>query len=88
MTAAFDNKVLFWDTEYGKGIFFYYLVGNIFNLKKIPLSLKFHPSEHLPNVFFCGTNNKKIFQFDLRTGQKTMDYTQHLGAVNTLTFIE
>jgi pre-mRNA-processing factor 17 len=52
------------------------------------LTLKFHPSEHHPNVFFCGTNQKKIFQFDLRTGQKTMEYTQHLGAVNTLTFIE
>lgn len=27
-------------------------------------------------------------QFDLNTGKKEMDYNQHLGTVNTITFIE
>lgn len=27
-------------------------------------------------------------QFDLNTGKKEMEYNQHLGTVNTITFIE
>jgi len=81
ISCAFDGKVHNWDTEYGK-------VNATFNLKKLPFALKYHPSEHLPNIFLCGSSSKKIYQFDLRTGTKVMTYEQHLGTVNTLTFIE
>jgi pre-mRNA-processing factor 17 len=67
---------------------FYNLAVSTFNLKGIPFTLKFHPSEHHPNIFLVGSSNRKILQFDLRTCSKTMEYNQHLGAINTLTFIE
>ena len=59
-----------------------------FNLKKIPFAIKFHQDERYPHVFFVASSSRKIYQFDLRTGTKMMEYNQHLGAVNTLTFIE
>jgi len=81
LSCGFDNRVLNWDTEYGK-------VNATFNLKRIPFTLKYHPSEYNPHIFLCGSSSRKIYQFDLRTGAKTMEYNQHLGTVNTLTFIE
>ena len=32
--------------------------------------------------------DKKIVQFDMNTGEITQEYDQHLGAVNTITFID
>lgn len=42
----------------------------------------------MQNTFLVGSNNKKILQFDLNTGTKTFEYSQHLGTINTITFIE
>jgi hypothetical protein len=47
-------------------------VAATFTLKNIPFVVKFHPAENHPNVFFCGSNSKKIYQFDLLTGTKAM----------------
>lgn len=35
-----------------------------------------------------GAQNKKILQFDTRTSQNVQRYEEHLGAINTITFIE
>lgn len=59
-----------------------------FKLKRIPFSVKFHPSNEKQHVFFCGGVSKKIMQFDLKTGKKVMDYGDHTGTINTITFIE
>ena len=59
-----------------------------FKLKRLPFSVKFHPSNDKQNIFLVGSSNKKIMQFDLNTGKKEMDYSSHLGTVNTITFIE
>jgi pre-mRNA-processing factor 17 len=48
--------------------------------------MKFHPTQQ--NSFLVGSSNKKILQFDLTTGTKQFEYSQHLGTVNTITFIE
>lgn len=50
--------------------------------------MKFHPSNDKQHVFFCGGAGKKVMQFDLKTGKKVMDYGEHTGTINTLTFIE
>lgn len=48
--------------------------------------MKFHPSQQ--NSFLVGSNNKKILQFDIDTGTKTFEYSQHSGTINTIDFIE
>ena len=46
------------------------LVLRTFKLKKLPFSVRFHPSSDKQNSFLCGSSNKKILQFDLNTGTK------------------
>ena len=41
-----------------------------FKLKRLPFSVKFHPSNDKQNIFLVGSSNKKIMQFDLNTGRK------------------
>lgn len=62
------------------------LVLRTFKLKRIPFTLKFHPTNQ--NSFLVGSNNKKILQFDLNTGTKQFEYSQHTGTINTIDFIE
>lgn len=47
-----------------------------------------NPDYNFQNSFLVGSSNKKIGQYDLRTGQRTAVYDEHLGAVNSLTFID
>lgn len=56
-------------------------------MKGIPFCSKFHPSPENEHVILIGSSNKKVLQFDLKTGKK-FEYKQHLGAINTITFIE
>lgn len=63
LSCGFDNKVHYWDTEYGK-------VTATFKMKSIPFCCKFHPSPENQNVIFVGSSNKKIMQFDLTSGKK------------------
>ena len=72
----------------GKVRYFFILVLRTFKLKKLPFSVKFHPSSEKQNSFLCGSSNKKILQFDLNTGTKEMEYKSHLGTVNTITFLD
>ena len=57
-----------------------------YKLKRIPFTMKFHPTQQ--NSFLVGSNNKKILQFDIDTGTKTFEYSQHSGTINTIDFIE
>ena len=65
LSCGFDGIVRYWDTEYGKG-------SASFKLKKLPFSVRFHPSPEHQNIFLCGSSNRKIMQFDLNTGKKEM----------------
>lgn len=81
ISAGYDKYVQLWDTETGKNI-------SSFNIKKIPFCCTFNPDHDQQNVFLVGNQNKKILQYDIRSGQIVQKYEEHLGAINTITFIE
>lgn len=49
-------------------------------------TVRSHPDD--PTVLLAGMQNKKIIQFDVRTGDIVQEYDYHLGAVNTVSFID
>ena len=81
LSAGFDKIIQYWDTETGKVI-------RSFPNKKIPFCVVMHPDDDKQNNFLVGTATKKILQFDINSGQITQTYDEHLGSINTLTFID
>jgi pre-mRNA-processing factor 17 len=81
LSAGYDKTIHYWDTETGK-------VVKSFFIKKFPYCVRFNPDEDKQHSFLVGSSNKKIGQYDLRTGNRTQQYDEHLGAVNTVTFID
>ncbi|SAM00838.1 hypothetical protein [Absidia glauca] len=79
LSAGYDRCVKLWDTETGQCI-------RSFSTGKIPYCVTFNPAKQ--NVFLAGYSDKKIIQFDCNTGRITQEYDQHLGAVNTITFVD
>jgi pre-mRNA-processing factor 17 len=59
-----------------------------FSTGKVPYVVKFHPDEDKQNVVLAGMSDKKIVQWDSDTGEITQEYDEHLGAVNTITFVD
>ena len=68
-----------WDTEVGK------TVVDVTN-GKVPYCGTWYPLDN--NVFLVGNANKRIVQYDVRTGAVELEYNYHLGAVNTVTFVD
>lgn len=81
LSASYDRQMKLWDTEYGKCI-------SKFSTGKTPHVIRFNPSPENNHEFIAGMSDKKIVQFDTRTGQMTQEYDHHLAAVNTLTFVD
>ncbi|KAL1920910.1 uncharacterized protein VTP21DRAFT_11545 [Calcarisporiella thermophila] len=81
LSASYDRYIKLWDTETGQCI-------RSFTTRKIPYCVKFNPDEDKQNIFLAGMSDKKIVQFDVNTGEITQEYDQHLGAVNTITFVD
>ncbi|KAK3443135.1 pre-mRNA-processing factor 17 isoform X1 [Eucalyptus grandis] len=81
LTAGYDKNIKYWDTETGKVI-------STFSTGKIPYVVKLHPDDEKQNILLAGMSDKKIVQWDMNTGQITQEYDQHLGAVNTITFVD
>ena len=81
LSASFDRQMKLWDTEYGKCI-------SRFTTGKIPHVIRFNPSEESGHEFLAGMSDKKIVQFDTRSGELTQEYDHHLGPVNTITFVD
>jgi pre-mRNA-processing factor 17 len=48
----------------------------------------FNPNPAHQNTFLVGCQDKKIYQFDKRSGEITQTYDQHSGAINSITFID
>lgn len=81
LTASYDRQMKLWDTEYGKCI-------SRFTTGKIPHVIRFNPSATSGHEFLAGMSDKKIVQFDTRSGDMTQEYDHHLGPVNTITFVD
>ncbi len=48
--------------------------------------VRLHPEEQ--HIVMAGTQDKKICQWDLESGDMVQSYDYHLAAVNTVTFID
>ncbi|KAG6450146.1 hypothetical protein O3G_MSEX006422 [Manduca sexta] len=81
VSAAYDRYIKLWDTETGECI-------SRFTSRKIPYCAKFHPDEDKQHLFVAGTSDKKIICWDIRSGEIVQEYDRHLGAVNTITFVD
>ncbi|KZV63122.1 pre-mRNA splicing factor [Peniophora sp. CONT] len=79
LSCGYDRQIKLWDTETGQCI-------QRLSNGKIPYVVRFHPDNQ--NVFLAGMSDKKIVQYDLNTSEITQEYDQHLGPVNTITFVD
>lgn len=79
LSSSFDRVVRLWDAETGITI-------NKYEVPAIPYAAKFYPID--PNVFLVAQSNRRIIQWDSRIGEVTQEYNRHLGAVNTITWID
>ncbi|XP_033225046.1 pre-mRNA-processing factor 17 [Belonocnema kinseyi] len=81
LSAGYDRYVKLWDTETGACI-------SKFTSRKVPYCVKFNPDPDKQHLFVAGTSDKKIICWDIRSGEITQEYDRHLGAVNTITFVD
>ncbi|KAH9912245.1 pre-mRNA splicing factor [Epithele typhae] len=81
LSCGYDRQMKLWDTETGQCI-------KRFSNGKIPYVVRFHPDEDKQNIFLAGMSDKKIIQYDMNSGEITQEYDQHLGPVNTITFVD
>ncbi|KAL8730836.1 MAG: hypothetical protein Q9166_003762 [cf. Caloplaca sp. 2 TL-2023] len=82
LTGSYDRFLKLWDTETGA------CTSRLQTpTKAVPHVLRFHPNTDT-HAFLVGTSDKKIVQFDTRSGEMTQEYDHHLQAVNTITFCD
>ncbi|EON62653.1 hypothetical protein W97_01877 [Coniosporium apollinis CBS 100218] len=81
LTASYDKSMKLWDTETGACI-------SRFSTKATPHVIRFNPSESHNHEFLAGLSDKRIVQFDTRSGELVQEYDHHLGPVNTITFCD
>ncbi|TEB35131.1 pre-mRNA splicing factor [Coprinellus micaceus] len=81
LSCAYDRTMKLWDTETGQCI-------KRFGNGKIPYVVRFHPDADKQHIFLAGMSDKKIIQYDMNSGEITQEYDQHLGPVNTITFVD
>ncbi|KAG7331676.1 hypothetical protein KOW79_005645 [Hemibagrus wyckioides] len=81
LSAGYDRYLKLWDTETGKCI-------SKFTNRKVPYCVKFNPDEDKQHLFVAGMSDKKIVQWDIRSEEVVQEYDRHLGAVNTITFVD
>ncbi|BDA47701.1 Pre-mRNA-processing factor 17 [Coccomyxa sp. Obi] len=81
LSTSYDKVVKLWDTETGQ-------VLQTLGEGKMFFTARFHPSDDKQNVIMGGCADKKIYQWDSDTGDLVQEYNYHLGAVNTVTFVD
>jgi pre-mRNA-processing factor 17 len=81
LSAGYDRALKLWDSETGQCI-------KRFNSKSVPFCINFNPDDERSNLFLSGMANKKILCWDSRTGAVCQEYDRHLGAINTVTFVD
>jgi pre-mRNA-processing factor 17 len=81
LSSSYDRHIKLWDTETGKCV-------SRFTNGKLPYCIKFNPDEDKQHLFLAGCNDKKIYTWDTKSGETVQEYDRHLGAVNTITFVD
>ncbi|PSR80708.1 hypothetical protein PHLCEN_2v6624 [Hermanssonia centrifuga] len=81
LSCGHDRQMKLWDTETGQCL-------KRFSNGKVPHVVRFHPDEDKQHIFLAGMSDKKIIQYDMNSGEITQEYDQHLGAVNSITFVD
>lgn len=82
LSSGYDKTIKLWDTETGQCV-------KKFNSRKAAYSIKFNTSDDShSHLFISGMSDKKILCWDTRTGKVVQEYDRHLGAVNTVTFVD
>jgi pre-mRNA-processing factor 17 len=81
LTSSFDRFTKLWDTETGQCV-------QRFTTNKVPFCCVYNPAEDKQDFFLTGMQDKKIIQWDVRSGEQTQEYDRHLGPVNTITFFD
>ncbi|KAI0344157.1 pre-mRNA splicing factor [Trametopsis cervina] len=81
LSCGYDRQMKLWDTETGQCL-------KRFSNGKIPYVVRFHPDEDKQHIFLAGMSDKKIIQYDMNSGEITQEYDQHLGPVNSITFVD
>lgn len=81
VTASYDRYMKLWDTETGRCI-------QRFTNNKMAYCVRFNPDPECSHLFLTGMSNKKILCWDCRSGEIVQEYDRHLGAVNSITFVD
>ncbi|XP_003738049.1 pre-mRNA-processing factor 17 [Galendromus occidentalis] len=79
LSTGYDRYVKLWDTETGQ-------CRERFSNRKVAYCVKFKPDSQ--DQFLVGTSDKKILCWDVRSNSIVQEYDRHLGAVNSITFVE
>ncbi|XP_046581389.1 pre-mRNA-processing factor 17-like [Haliotis rubra] len=81
LSCGYDRYCKLWDTETGQ-------CKSHFTSRKVPYCIKFNPDKDKQHLFVAGTSDKKIVCWDIRSGEVVQEYDRHLGAVNSITFVD
>merc|ERR1711976_375325 len=81
LSTSYDRYIKLWDTETGKCV-------QSFTSNKVGYCCKFNPDEDKQHLFVTGMADKKILCWDIRSGEIVQVYDRHLGAVNSITFVD
>ncbi|KAK3583940.1 hypothetical protein CHS0354_033725 [Potamilus streckersoni] len=81
LSCGYDRYCKLWDTETGQ-------CKARFTSRKVPYCIKFNPDDDKQHLFVAGTSDKKIICWDIRSGEMVQEYDRHLGAVNSITFVD
>jgi pre-mRNA-processing factor 17 len=81
LSTGWDDRINYWDTETGQ-------VVQTFKLPAHPFCGKLNPDDTKQYMFLVGDVDKKVSQYDIRSGELVCTYNDHLGPVNTVTFVD
>ena len=81
LSTGWDDRINYWDTETGQ-------VVQTFKLPAHPFCGKLNPDDTKQYMFLVGDVDKRVTQYDIRSGELVCTYNDHLGPVNTVTFVD
>ena len=79
LSFGYDSKIKIWDAESGQ-------CTSTLSNGVLPYGVVFSPTE--PHMILAACKDKRIIQYDARSGDNVQEYDHHLDAVNTITFYD